>query len=176
MPSEPEIEEGAAYEAIQQYNWFLGASLGNLGYNFDTETFSLSIRPRFGYFISDNALLGIEPELGLVAFDGGEAWTYGITPFARYYFPEGSGPNGRIFAEAILGFAGSSLEGSDEDSGLSVVYGLRAGYAYFITNSVGVEATFGYTFSDADVFVGNARTGLNLAFGFGIYLHSKRNQ
>lgn len=175
QPSRPKLSEEAAASAIQKRNWLVGTSIGDLSYNFDTETFTFGIFPRAGYFVSDNAVLGSEAQLSLVAFDGGEIFTYGITPFARYYFPEGARATGRFFGEAVFGIAGSSIEDSDEDAIVSTVWGLRGGYAHFISNTVAIEGTLGYVNTTADIDVGNSESGLSIALGFNLYLQSKAN-
>jgi hypothetical protein len=172
----PQVRAPVAADAIQQGNWILGADIGNLGYNFKSETFSFEIMPRAGLFVSDNAVIGIQTQLGLIAYDNGEQFYYGLTPFARYYFPEGARASGRWFGEAVVGFAGSSLENSDEDAIFSSVFGLRAGYAHFVGQNVALEGSIGYTRTNSDIDIGTAKSGLSLGFGFNIYLPGRNNR
>ncbi|WP_040395951.1 hypothetical protein, partial [Cesiribacter andamanensis] len=154
----PQLSSDGAIEAIQARNWLIGTSVGNLGYNFKSETFQFEIMPRAGYFVSDNALLGAQTQLGLTFYDGGELFSWGITPFGRYYIPEGSRSSGRWFGEALVGLGGSSLRGSDEDAVFSFVWGLGVGYAHFVASNVALEGTLGYTSTSADIQVGNERS------------------
>lgn len=166
----PQITAPVAGEAIQKGNWLVGASIANIGHNFGSKTFSLDINPRAGYFVSDNAVLGSQAQFGVSLYKGGQDWRYGLTPFARYYFPEGAAPTHRYFAEAVLGFAGSSQEASDGDAIFSSVYGLSAGYAHFVASHVALEAMLNLIRSNANIDVGDSSTGLSLSLGLQIYL------
>ncbi|SFU42026.1 hypothetical protein [Pontibacter akesuensis] len=171
----PQTTAPVASEAVKKGNWLVGASIGNIGHNFKSETFTFDVGPRAGYFISDNAVIGAEAQLGLSIYDGGESWRYGLVPFVRYYFPEGAAPTHRWFGEAVLGLAGSSEEDSEGDAFFSRVYGLRAGYAHFVASNVALEGTVNLIRSSANIETGNAETGLSLAVGLQIYLPGRNN-
>lgn len=166
----PQTTAPVAFEAVQEGNWIVGANIGNIGFNFKSDFFTLNINPRAGYFLSDNAAIGTEVQLGLDIYDGGETFRYGLTPFVRYYFPEGAAPTHRWFGEALAGFGGSSEEDSEGDSVFSSVFGLRAGYAHFVAQNVALEGILGYTRTSADISVGSGQSGLNLAVGLQVYL------
>ncbi|WP_224998945.1 hypothetical protein [Cesiribacter sp. SM1] len=166
----PQVKAPVAGEAISQGNWLLGANIGNLGFNFKSEMFQLGIEPKAGYFISDNAVIGVQTLLNLEVYDGGEAFHYGVTPFVRYYFPEGARASGRWFGEALIGFGGSSTEDSEEDAALSHVWGFKGGYAHFVGQNVALEGVLGYVRTNADFDTGHGITGLSVGFGFNIYL------
>ncbi|WP_181307104.1 hypothetical protein [Rufibacter sp. XAAS-G3-1] len=161
---------------IQQGNWLIGAGIGSIGHNFKSETFTFEIEPRAGYFISDNAAIGTQVQLAAQIFDGGEFFSYGLTPFIRYYFPEGAAPTHRWFGEALVGFAGSNLEDVEGDRFFSTVYGVRAGYAHFVATNVSLEGTLNLVRSKANIDVGSGtsgNTGLSLGVGLQIYLPSR---
>ncbi len=166
----PQTTAPVASEAVRDGNWLIGATIGNIGFNFKSDFFTLNVNPRAGYFISDNAAIGTEIQLGLDIYDGGETFRYGLTPFVRYYFPEGAAPTHRWFGEAVVGIAGSSEEDSEGDSVFSSVLGLRAGYAHFVAQNVALEGILGYTRTSADISVGSGESGLNLAIGLQVYL------
>ncbi|MCX2739392.1 hypothetical protein [Pontibacter anaerobius] len=166
----PQTTAPVSADAVRQGNWIIGASIGDIGFNFDSDFFTLNVNPRAGYFVSDNAALGAEVQLGLDIYDGGETFRYGLTPFARYYFPEGAAPTHRWFGEVVAGIAGSSEEDSEGDSVFSGIFGLRAGYAHFVAQNVALEGILGYTRSSADISVGSGSSGLNLAVGLQVYL------
>ncbi|WP_299699718.1 hypothetical protein [uncultured Pontibacter sp.] len=166
----PQTSAPVANDAIQQGNWIVGASVANVGHNFKSETFSLDLTPRAGYFISDNAVVGAQTQLGLSIYSGGESFRYGITPFVRYYFPEGASNTGRFFGEAVVGIAGSSDEDSEGDSVFSRVYGISGGYAYFIARNVALEGMLNLIRSNANVDFGGSSTGLSISLGLQIYL------
>ncbi|WP_187263512.1 hypothetical protein [Pontibacter beigongshangensis] len=172
----PQTTAPVAAEAIQKGNWMVGANVANIGMNFKSDLFEFNVNPRAGYFISDNAAIGAEAQLGLQVYDGGENFRYGLTPFIRYYFPEGAAPTHRWFGEGIVGLAGSSVKDSDGDAIVSRVFGLRAGYAHFVASNVALEAILGYTRSNADINTGNSISGLSLGLGFQIYLPGRGNR
>ncbi|MBC3541128.1 hypothetical protein ACFSC6_03030 [Rufibacter sediminis] len=172
----PQSTAPVSETAIQKGNWMIGAGIGSIGHNFKSETFSLEIEPRAGFFISDNAVIGAQVQLGLEAYNGGELFNYGITPFVRYYFPEGAAPTHRWFGEALVGFAGSNQEDSEGDRFFSSVYGVRAGYAHFVATNVSLEGTLNLVRSHANIDVGSGTsgsTGLSLGVAFQIYLPSR---
>ncbi|WP_439883088.1 hypothetical protein ACSX1A_07935 [Pontibacter sp. MBLB2868] len=166
----PQTTAAVASDAVREGNWIVGANIANIGMNFKSDFFTLNVNPRAGYFISDNAAIGTEVQLALDIYDGGETFRYGLTPFVRYYFPEGAAPTHRWFGEAIAGIAGSSEEDDEGDSVFSSVIGLRAGYAHFVAQNVALEAILGYTRTSADISVGSGQSGLNLSFGLQVYL------
>jgi len=167
----PQTTAPVAGEAVAKGNWLVGASIGNIGHNFKSETFTLDINPRAGYFISDNAVIGAQVQLGLTAYNGGEDFRYGLTPFVRYYFPEGAAPTHRWFGEAIVGFAGSSFEDSEGDAIFDAVYGISAGYAHFVASNVALEGMLNLIRSNANIEVSNdSSTGLSFSLGLQIYL------
>jgi hypothetical protein len=166
----PQTSAPVASDAIQQGNWLVGANIGNIGHNFKSETFSFDLTPRAGYFISDNAVIGAQAQLGLSLYSGGETFRYGVTPFVRYYFPEGASPSGRFFGEAVIGLAGSSEKDSEGDSIFSRVYGVSGGYAHFIATNVALEGMLNLIRSNANVDFGGSSTGLSVSIGLQIYL------
>ncbi|CAM3768929.1 hypothetical protein POKO110462_18975 [Pontibacter korlensis] len=169
----PQTTAPVSADAVREGNWIVGASIGNIGFNFKSDFFTLNVNPRAGYFLSDNAAIGTEVQLGLDIYDGGETFRYGLTPFVRYYFPEGAAPTHRWFGELLAGIGGSSEEDSEGDSVFSGVVGLRAGYAHFVAQNVALEGILGYTRTSADISVGSGESGLNLAVGLQVYLPSR---
>lgn len=171
----PQTTAPVAGDAVQKGNWLIGASIANIGHNFKSETFTLDVSPRAGYFVSDNAVIGTQVNLGLDIYSGGEAFRYGLTPFVRYYFPEGAAPTHRWFGEAVLGFAGSSEEDSEGDALFSRVYGVSAGYAHFVASNVALEGMLNLIRSNANVEIGGTTTGLSVSVGLQIYLPGRNN-
>lgn len=172
----PQTSSPSQETAIREGNWIIGGRLGSTSYNFDSENFNLTVEPQAAYFISDNVAVGAGVTLGLDAYDGGTAFNYGVAPLIRYYFPEGATPTSRWFGEGRVGIAGSHIKDSDDDEPVSLLIGISGGYSHFITPSVALEATLGYTYSKADVNAGAGISGLGLGFGFQIYLPGRRNR
>ncbi|MBT0810831.1 hypothetical protein KIH41_06005 [Litoribacter ruber] len=170
--SPPPTSAAVGSSPVQAGNWIVGGSIGSLGYNFTTESFGLVLNPRAGYFLMDDLAVGLGVTVGLTTVPNFEnIWSYGVTPFVRYYFPEGATATSRFFGEAEAGLAGST-----EASDASFLAGLRLGYAHFISNNVAIEGTFGYTYSRANINTGAAVTGLAVGLGFQIYLPGRANR
>ncbi|MCL7987918.1 hypothetical protein M8998_08205 [Sphingobacterium sp. lm-10] len=162
----PQTSENVGMDPIRQGNWMVGGSVGSLGYSFEGENFNIQLNPRAGYFISDGIAIGAQAALGLQTVSGGDnVWNYGIAPFVRYYFPEGSSSTGRFFGHGNVGIGGSSI-----GSGASFEAGIAGGYAHFITRNVALETTLGYNYSKANLNSGGGANGLGVSVGFQIYL------
>ncbi|HSJ68654.1 MAG TPA: hypothetical protein VK921_13305 [Anditalea sp.] len=168
----PPTSFAAGEEPIRAGNWIVGGSIGALGYNFSTEAFNVNLNPRAGFFILDNIAVGLGFSVGLATVPVlPNVWSYGVTPFARYYFPEGATATSRFFGEVETG-----LGGSTEASDFAFLGAIRAGYAHFITPDVALEATLGYSYSRANVNTPVSVTGLGLGLGLQIYLTGRRNR
>ncbi len=159
---------------LEEGNWLVGAGTGTTGYNFSTKTFQLDVKPRIGYFIRDNIAIGAGVTLGVKSQQDISSFEYGIAPFVRYYFDQVNASTGRFFGEAKLGISGSSSKTRQQDTHqekpVSLLMGVSAGYAHFITRTVALEGILGYTYSKANISGGAGTSGLNVGFGFHIYL------
>ncbi len=167
----PQTSEAVGMEPIRQGNWMVGGSLGSIGYSFEGESFNININPRAGYFVSDGVAIGLSLRGGFQSYPGDTQndWNYGIAPFVRYFFPEGSSSTGRFFGQADVGIAGAR-GGSDVD----FAAGVGLGYAHFITRSVALEAILGYNYTKAGAANSTAQNGLGVNLGFQIYLPGQR--
>jgi len=170
--NKPQLSEDVGLTPIRQGNWMVGGSLGSMGYSFEGESFNININPRAGYFVSDGIAVGLSLQGGFQSVkDYDDIWTYGVAPFVRYFFPEGSSATGRFFGQAEVGIAGAS-GGSDA----TLAAGVSVGYAHFITRSVALEAAVGYNYSKAATANATAQNGLGFNVGFQIYLPGQGNQ
>lgn len=166
----PQTSANVGITPIRQGNWIVGGSIGGLGYSFESDAFNIALNPSAGYFVSDGIALGLDLTGSLIAISGADnVWGYGLAPFIRYYFPEGSSATGRFFAHGNVGIAGSSA-GSD----VSLNLGAKVGYAHFITQSVALEATLGYDYSKANINNSSGYSGLGVGVGFQIYIPGQR--
>jgi hypothetical protein len=166
----PQTSSAVGAVPIQEGTWMIGGSLGSLGYSFEGKSFNINVNPRAGYFVSDGIAVGASLNGGLTtAKNADDIWTYGIAPFVRYYIPEGSSSTGRFFGQGEIGIAGSSI-GSDVD----LAFGIGAGYAHFVTQSVALEAVIGYNYSKATTANASVHSGLGFNLGFQIYLPGRR--
>lgn len=170
VETRPQSSANVGMEPIRQGNWMVGGELAGLGYNFEANSFNIGLRPRAGYFVSDGFAIGAQASLGFASVKHEDnEWTYGVAPFARYYFPSGASANGRFFGHGNIGIAGSS-RGDD----VSLELGLAAGYAHFITQTVALEVSAGYNYNKANINSGGGQSGLGVSLGFQIYLPGQR--
>jgi len=170
----PQTSSASQEAAISQGNWMIGAGIGSTNYNFDTETFNISLEPRAAYFIRDNVAVGAQVKLGLTTQDGSSVFEYGVAPLIRYYFPEGASPTSRWFAEGLVGVGGSHTKNNDKDEPVSLLIGISGGYSHFVSRNVALEAALGYTYNKSDVGAETGMSGLGLTFGFNIYLPGQK--
>ncbi len=156
-----------AVEPVQKGNWMVGASLGSLGYAFESEQFNINLAPQAGYFVQDNLALGLKLGLGWVTVKNADNFfTYELSPFVRYYFPNAAAGNGRFFLQGDIGVTGTSA--ANTDAALKV--GANVGYAHFLNRNVAVEVTAGYNYSESNFPGADSQSGLGVAAGFQIYL------
>lgn len=164
----PQTSADVGMRPIQKGNWMIGGSIGNIGYSFEAKSFGISLSPSAGYFISNGIAIGLQPSVSLQTIDGGDnKWGYGVSPYIRYFFPEGSSSTGRFFAHGNIGIAGESGL-----SGASLDLGAKLGYAHFITQNVALELAAGYRYSKAPS--ADKLSGLGVDLGFQIYLPGQR--
>lgn len=166
----PQTSSDVGITPLRQGNWMIGASLADIGYSFEGNAFNLALQPAAGYFVSDGLAIGAQAILGLTAVkDKDNEWQYGIAPFVRYYFPGTATATGRFFGHGNVGIAGSSV-GSDVAFNL----GAKVGYSHFVTQTVALEATFGYNYNKANISTDGGASGLGVGLGFQIYLPGNR--
>lgn len=164
----------AASAQIQQGNWMVGGDLVSSKFGLNTGSgYDISIQPKAAYFVQNNLAIGGQVTLGVSGVkDGPTVFTYNLGPMARYYFSgdqvDSLLKHGRFFVEANAGIGGTSIsKGGDSANGLNL--GVGPGYAYFITENIGLEALLKY---NGDFGFGNRGNVSNLTFnlGFQIYL------
>lgn len=158
----------------------LGLSVGELQYTKDDSysRFGAQLLPSAGKFVSDKVALGVSLPLGYTrsksTYQGGESKYHsldvGVVPWLRYYVPSES--RHRIFGEAGVGAALNNYKSSNSYGARNTVYllgNLGAGYTYFLTPDVGLEALVAYNVhsGDSDTF---GSTNLGAKIGFRIYL------
>lgn len=111
--------------------------------------------PNLGVFVKNRFAVGLQTTI--VASDGVSAWALG--PFARYYF--GGNEKGKIFGQVSLNISGG------DGAGTFFGAGLTAGYAFFLNQSIALEAAASYFRIDD--------SGL-LVIGAGFQIHFKRSK
>lgn len=166
----------SATAQIQRGNLLVGADIANFNLNLNSGgAFSMRIDPKLAFFIKDNLAVG--PYINLSLFtvkDEGTSVDYGVGALGRYYINDTAInllKHGRFFVEGNVGIEGSNPSGGDNTNGLGLGFG--PGFAYFITDNVGLETLLKY---NGILGFGSAATTstLGLSFGFQIYLGSSR--
>ncbi len=131
----------------QQGSMMIG---GNAGFanssQGDFSTTVVSINPSIGYFVIDKLAVGAS--LGISFFSGDlfEGTSFGVGPFARYYFTDGS--NIRPFGQA--GFDWSSFKPKEGDSQSNTGFDIGVGASLFLNDHVAIDGIIGYNSMKAD--------------------------
>jgi hypothetical protein len=163
----------------QKGNMMIGSQLVNIGGTFQNHSneFNLGITPSVAYFIRDNLGIGGMLNLGMDALkDAPTTFTYGIGPWARYYFtPSSNLEFSKYVAFFIDGFVGIQGVTHNKGGGSTNGLGIKAGpgISYFITPNVALDGLLDY---NVVIGFGNATTvnkiGINL--GFQVFLPAKK--
>ncbi|MCW0499426.1 hypothetical protein AWM61_03790 [Riemerella anatipestifer] len=165
---------GTANAQIQEGNWMVGGQVAKMRF---TNGVNLNLTPQVGYFVKDNWAVGAQVNLEVASAGGATGtttnWTLG--GFTRYYFGsnevESLLKNGRFFAEGTVGFGGINNSAGSTTNGVNL--GVGAGYSYFITKNVSLDALLKFdTVTGGGNTAGNGNLGLNV--GFQIYLPTSK--
>ena len=127
---------------------------GNISFQTSDGTSVFSATPNIGFFIGNNVAIGMQ--LNLLTGEGFTAWALG--PFVRGYFA--GSDKGKFFAQGGINIGGAT--GVDTEVG----FGIGAGYALFLNQSVALEFGANYTKAgDSDGIFG---------IGIGFQIHYKK--
>lgn len=167
---------GFSNAQIQKGNWMLGGQVANFQF---TNGLNVNLSPQAGYFLKDNWAVGAKLGINVYSPKGvsGVQTNWNLGAFTRYYLGKNDVntllKNGRFFGEATVGFGGYNSSYASSTNGAQL--GIGAGYAYFITKNVSLDALLKF---DATVGAGsssgNGNFGLNV--GFQIFLPTSKVQ
>jgi len=121
----------------------------------------LTINPNMGFFVANNFAIGLN-HFYAADLDGDYSDINALGPFMKFYI--GNSQTGKVFVQISGAIAVADL---DFDY-LNYSYGLRAGYAVFINNSIALEFSGGYD----KVIDGDGRFGGNVGF----QIHFNKNE
>jgi len=157
---------------VQRGNLLVGADIANFDLSLNSGgNFNMRIDPELAFFIRNNIAIGPYLNLGLSTAKGaGTDVSYGVGLLGRYYINDSTInllKRGRFFLEANVGIEGYNPSVGDNTNGLGL--GAGPGYAYFITENIGLETLLKY---NGIIGFGSEPTSssLTLSFGFQIYL------
>lgn len=158
---------------IQKNHWMVGGEVANFQF---TNGLNIGITPKAGYFIKDNWAVGAEAGLNIIKAKGANVTTtnWNLGAFTRYYIGKNYDnilKNGTFFGEISAGFGGTASQGASSTNGLQLGFG--AGYAYFITPSVSLNALVKLN-TTVGAGSNTATIDLPINVGFQIYLPTKK--
>lgn len=120
----------------------------------DTEkgdkSFSVTLNPKAGYFITNKFGLGVALEINSSKYTsagGGEhkSNSWAVAPFARFYFAKKG--NFSFFGEGSLGVGGGKTPNYEysyeEVKYFDITFRISPGFSYDLTEKIALEAVFG---------------------------------
>jgi len=100
----------------------------------------LSFNPGLGYFIIDNFAIGLNTTFGF-SKNGVKSYTYGLGPYAKYYFKNG------IFLKTETFYSYNIQKATNitpKTHSLTVAPGI--GYSFFLNSKISLEPSFNYSY------------------------------
>ncbi|GET46610.1 hypothetical protein [Capnocytophaga felis] len=158
---------------IQKGNWMVGGQVANMKF---TNGLNIHLTPQAGYFVADNFVVGGLVDLNVFKVKGSSdtQTNWNVGGFGRYYVGKDHLnllKNGRFFGEGSFGFGGNNSSSGSTTNGVDL--GIGAGYAYFITRNVSLDAMLKF-----NAVVGGGNTSgqgdLGLRIGFQIFLPTSK--
>lgn len=153
----------AASAQTEKGNWLVG---GNLNLNTASQNTNIGLTPSAAYFFLNNFAAGANVNFNYAKFGGNKTTTFGVGPFARYYFGT---LNIRPLLEADLNFTSNKIRpasGSISTTENGTGFFLGGGLAAFINRNVALEGLAGYDHTS----VNGGSGGFVLRVGFQVYL------
>lgn len=148
------IFASASYAQTEKGNWFAGSDLG-LSYSSETNTpkydgtkgnkttqSTFKITPNVNYFVIDNLAVGLGLEYSTTKKESSDENKFAIAPNATYFFPLSA--NLAPFVGAKVGYAMESAGSSDASKYNGLVFGGKAGIAYFVNQGAAITGYVGY--------------------------------
>ncbi len=146
-----------------------------------TKNMSVGLAPEIGYFVSDNLAIGAALMFKYSTTETEDAdnkvatTTFGISPYARYYFLTSG--KFKMYGQAGFTYASSNtdVDGSKATNYLNV--GVLPGVSYNLSDRVAINATYGFlgydSYNDKNTDSKESNFGLtldmsSLRFGFSV--------
>jgi hypothetical protein len=165
-----------SFSQLERGNLFIGADVADFDLDLGSgQNFAFDISPKLAWFVKDNLAVGGYLRISLsTAKNAGTSVLYGIGGLGRYYLggtAQSPVHHGRIFVEANVGAEGFNPATGDNTNGLGL--GAGPGWAFFVTENVGLEALVKY---NSIIGFGSAASSnrIHLGVGFQIYLPSAK--
>jgi hypothetical protein len=179
----------SANAQLEKGSWMVGGSLGVSStttpeYQGNYTTTQVSISPRAGYFFIDRltAGLSINSSFSHSHYGGSSANpntyndnAYGVGPFVRYYFLPTQKPANILLelSDQYSWLSYSGLPNTERENS----YGFAAGPAFFLSPSVALECTLGYTWNKTINYNPQQNSHVfRTAIGLQVYLGGKHHK
>ncbi len=151
-------------------DWMVG---GNFRLNTANKNTQITFTPNAGYFFADNFAAGGNFSLNYNKFGNDKTTTFGIGPFARYYFTNPAQPVRPIIHGSFNYTSSKTKIGSNTSStNTGFNYFLGGGAAAFISNNVSIDALLGYDHTKLKGIDGSG--GFAMTIGFQVYINKKQ--
>lgn len=176
------LASDTAQAQLQKGNLLLGGNVGNINFgsiNSNSEHFSMSFAPKAGYFIIDNLAIGLANPWYASWGSNANYRSGALSVFGRYYFNDAKTivlNKARFFVGLETGFGSSRTKEkfSQYPAIIKSNYGMfdvEAGFAYFLTSSVALEAALKL---DNTFYSTASNSALGIRLGFQIHLPTAR--
>ena len=146
-------------------DWMVG---GNLRLNTTRNNTEISFTPNAGAFIIHNLAIGGNFTLQYSKTGLNKYTSFGIGPFARYYF---TNANVRPLLHGSFNYLStkSKIGNSASSTNTGINYFLGGGAAIFISDQVSIDGILGYDHTKYKNYDGSGGFALNI--GFQVYIH-----
>ncbi|MBK8139837.1 MAG: outer membrane beta-barrel protein [Chitinophagaceae bacterium] len=148
-----------------QGDWMVG---GNFRLNTSDNNSEISFTPSAGAFIVDNLALEGNFSLGYSKSGNNKYTTFGIGPFARYYFTTESQAVRPIIHGSFNYLSTKQKIGNVSSTNNGTNFFIGGGAAMFISKNVSIDALLGYDRTKYKNFSGSGGFAFNV--GFQVYL------
>ncbi len=151
----------------QQGDWMVG---GNFRLNTSDNNTQIAFTPNVGAFVIDNLAIGGNINFSYSKTGNNKYTSFGIGPFARYYFTTDNQPirpivQGSFNYLSTKNKIGNSVSSTNNGSN----YFIGGGAAMFISNNVSIDALLGYDHTKYKNFDGSGGFAFNI--GFQVYIN-----
>jgi hypothetical protein len=106
-----------------------------------TSTHNFNFNPGFGYFIIDNLAVGVNTTFGIEKLSV-KYYTYGIGPYAKYYFNNG------LFLQTETFYSSTKAVGSITHKSTVLTIAPGIGYAIFLNSKISLEPSLNYRYNN----------------------------
>ena len=150
----------------QKNDWMVG---GNFRLNTADNSTEISFTPNAGLFVVDNLAVGANVSFSYEKNVNNKYTTFGVGPFARYYFTTESQAVRPIVHGSFNYISRKTTVNNITSTNNGTNYFLGGGAAAFISPTVSIDALMGYNHSKFSNSDGNGGFAFNI--GFQVYIN-----